>query len=95
MDSWPALRAPTWAADFQDQLEALGLDFERFDEAWESVRLVVEGASLEKLDELYPEAFSGTGLRLITTDAFPGVPALVVLVQVTASVCDIVAVNAR
>lgn len=92
---WDPVRAPAWASDFDQQLEQLGLDFQRFDEAWDSVRLVVEAASLAKVDEFYPELINGSGLRLITTDPFPHVPGLAVLCEISDTACEVHAVRLR
>jgi hypothetical protein len=52
--SWRPLRASTYAAGFQEQVEALGFDLWLWDQTAPLIDKVLCGAERERLDLVYP-----------------------------------------
>ena len=81
MESWKPLRGTIYEPEFDAHIAGIGVGYERFDDVWEGIQEVFAGATLEKLDEVYPEYVAGSGMRLVLTEAAPGVPPLRVIVR--------------
>jgi hypothetical protein len=73
---WCRARSSTYAPDFLDQLEAIGVETPAWDRlTYEAVDDVLCGASIERLDAEYPVRTTD-GLRILLTESAPGVPPL-------------------
>ena len=77
---WATNRTCVYEATFWDDLARIGISAKEFDELSPSIDESIRGASLEKLDEVYPPLFGE--LRLILTEEFRALPRLRIAFEV-------------